>query len=445
MGPGKAAPGEGGPDGAGRGGAGVAELLIVRLFADDSEPVEWIAVDTTGARRGPLGRGTLAEAAAAAGERRVQVLLPAADVVMTSAEIPARGAKLLQALPFALEEQFAEDVEGLHFAAGQRRASGRTPVAAIARERLDAWLERLREGGIAPAAAYSEADGLARLPGTVSVMLDRGQVLINDGDSLALVLDGVGPGDALAAVGALDDPGEGEDDAAGDMPRHVLVYCTAADNERYEAEWAALRAQLESLEVRLLPDGALPRLAVTVASGAGVNLLQGAYAPKSAFGAAWRPWRVAAMLALALTGVLLAARAADYLALQRLEKTLEAEAVAALQRAMPWVGAVDDPRARLRSELARLGADPQSAASRQFLDTLAALGEAMRGAGEVRIEGISYRAGVMDIRLEAPDVPALDRIVRRVNEAGALIANIQNTDRQEDSIKGRIQIKGAGA
>jgi len=48
--------------------------------------------------------------------RRVLLIIPNEDVVLTSVKIPSKNKKqLLQAIPFALEENLAEDIEDLHF------------------------------------------------------------------------------------------------------------------------------------------------------------------------------------------------------------------------------------------------------------------------------------------------------------------------------------------
>src|SRR6056297_3156858 len=228
----------------------MAEIFVIRVAGADASETDWLAVDSSGARRGEPGHGTLAEAAA---DRRVHVLVPATEVLLTSADVPAKGARLLQALPFALEEQVAQDVDRHHFAAGERRSNGRTPVAVVEREFLDTLLARLREAGMEPAGVFSEAQGLARIPGTLSVLIEDDHIILNDGASMELALEGLRPGDALAAIGALDDPDE-QDESAGEsaeVPRHVLMYSDPEVAARHELESQALRQQLDSLEVKL--------------------------------------------------------------------------------------------------------------------------------------------------------------------------------------------------
>jgi general secretion pathway protein L len=91
----------------------MAETLVLRIDSADAGQGSWVATDEQGRRIGAPGAGPLADAVTAASGRRLVVLVPAVDVLLTSVSLPVRGAaKILRALPFALEEQIAEDIEG---------------------------------------------------------------------------------------------------------------------------------------------------------------------------------------------------------------------------------------------------------------------------------------------------------------------------------------------
>ncbi len=340
----------------------MAEYLVIRLGADADEPADWIAVDSSGSRLGPPVTGALADARADIQDRRVLVLVPGADVLTTTVDIPVKGSRLLAALPYALEETLADDVDHLHFAAGARHGSGRLPVSVVDRKRLDEWLSRLREAGIEPTQIIAEQYGIARIPGTISMLLDREQVILNDGADTEILLQDLTPGDALVAIGALQDSGTAED-AADDADEvdekaqraHVLVYCEAADDERYRHDWIALRQELESLDVKLLPDGVLPRLAATVATGVGVNLLQGHYGPKTEYGGLFAPWKYAAMLLLGLLLLGTATKGVNHFALTREEAALREQFHAEYQQIVPGAPEVDDPVRLVASLRARAG------------------------------------------------------------------------------------------
>ena len=83
--------------------------------------------------------------------RKVVLLLGNNDVVLTTVEIPSKNRKqLLQAVPFALEDTLADDIENLHFAVFQdtTKESNESYVAIINRELLIERIDLLKSHGI---------------------------------------------------------------------------------------------------------------------------------------------------------------------------------------------------------------------------------------------------------------------------------------------------------
>ena len=423
----------------------MSEHLVIRLGEDPNELVQWIAVDSTGARRSLPGTGTLAEARNEIGDRDVIVLVPSAEVLTTSVDIPVKGNKLNAALPYALEEYLAEDVESLHFAAGKKRSSGRTPVSVVSRQLMDDWLSKLMQAGIEAGSVIADSYGLARIPGTISMLLAEGHVFINDGADVELVMEGVSPGDALAAIGALEDgiATDDEDEAqVTDTPRHVLVYCSPDDDERYQHDWIAMRHELDSVDIKLLPDGVMPRLAVTVATGVGVNLLQNSYAIKKEYSGLFQPWKYAAIL-LVVFGLLgIGSKAADFYLLSKQEIELRQVFNAEYQQMLPGAPETDNPVAVIESLRRRIGGVETPPL---FLQSMVQLSRALEQNKSARIQAISFRSGIVDLRVTAPDVATLDGVQRAIAESGQFRAAIQSTDQDGDKVSSRIQIQVAGS
>ena len=420
----------------------MAEYLVIRLGSAPEATVSWIAADDAGTQRSHAGSGTLADAAAAAVGRAVIVLVPATDILTTTVDIPIRGgARLRAALPFALEELVADDVDLLHFASGTRRDSGQLPVAIVARDKLEAWIELLAEAGITASRIVPENQGLARIPGTASVLVNGDLVFFNDGADTEFALQGATPSDALVAAGLLS--ARHEEDAEDEAAGHLLVYCEAADEERLSHEWITLRHELHSVDINLLPDGALPRLAVTVASGSGINLLQGRYGEKTDYRAQFEPWRIAAVLLLGLFVAGFAAKGVDYYRLTKEEASLREQFTTEYRQIRPGDSReLVDPVNAVRSIRQGLGA---ASGPQVFLPSLRQLSEAMAQNSSARIETISYRAGVVDVRITSPDVATLDNIQKAVSASGQFQASIQSTDQVADEISSRLQIREAGS
>ena len=99
----------------------MADWLLLRLPRAPEQGATWLIVDARGAPTGPPQGGPLALAAPRAAGRRVAVLVPGTDVLLAEPDVPVKaGAKLHQLVPYALEEQLADDIDDLHFAIGKR-------------------------------------------------------------------------------------------------------------------------------------------------------------------------------------------------------------------------------------------------------------------------------------------------------------------------------------
>jgi len=156
----------------------------------------------------------------------------------------------------------------------------------------------------------------------------------------------------------------------------------------------------------------------------------------------FRPWRFAAILLLALGVVSIGGKGVDYYRLSQEEAVLKAQFSELYRASRPQDNReVLDPGATVNS--VRRGAGGPVAAQ-VFLPSLQQLGIAMQQNGSADIEAISYRAGVIDVRLTAPDVATLDSIQRIVSGSGRFTASIQSTDQVGDKVSSRIQIREAG-
>ncbi len=417
----------------------MADFLIIRLDKNNPERASWVKTDASGALQGEPQHGSLALAAPQAINRRVWILVPASEVLLTEVNIPVKGqSKILQAVPFALEERVAADVEQLHFAAGARSSNGEVRVAAVKRSLMEQWHAALATHGIQADAMYADVEALPRVPGTATLILDGPEALLRlageacvsiESDNLELLIP-----DAL-----LDATGDSEDE---ETPVRLDVY-GGSDELEERGDWLELvRGQITSLEVRQLANGALPQMASWIVTAPGINLLQGEFSRRSdVVGLFWRPWKVAASLLGALVIVMLVSQGARLWQLKRTEAQLDSAIEEVFLAAFPGVKTVRDPRSQLRQQLAISGGG--DANSSEFLPMLVALGQVLKASNNTRIEGLSFRNNTLDVQLSAPDVAVLDKIQKAVADNGFDV-QIQAANPKDDRVEGRIAIRGAG-
>ncbi|WP_331069457.1 type II secretion system protein GspL [Steroidobacter sp.] len=403
----------------------------------DAYQAEWLIVEGNGTRKGNVSWGSLEDAAAQATGRKTIVLVPGTDVLLAEPVLPLKsGAKLAQVVPFALEEQLAADVEDMHFAVGKRASRPGTPVAAVARKRMEEWVAALQSAGLPCDALYAETSVLPTVTGAIAVLIDGQRLYVRRENQPGTVIEVEPLIEALQLA-----LGSGEE-----AREHVTIFVSEDDYERERQMLEELREFTASLQLKLLPDGPLPLLAANVPaamkSGA-VNLLQGPYAVKTKLNVSFAPWRYAAVLAAVLVATHIGVKTWQYVHYKKVESQLDAQITETFQQSLPGAPVPDPLEARRQVEqvLAQLrGTGPTSG----MLTALAMLSEAMSQAPNTHIEALSYRDNVTDLRVLTPSVDSLERIRQVAGERG-IAAEIQSTNPRDSKVEGRLQFKKAGA
>lgn len=418
----------------------MADWLLIRLPHERGTASSWLVADAAGRIVSPQQTGPLQQAAALSAARRVCVLVPAADIVLTEADVPAKsGTRVHQVVPFALEEQLAEDIEGLHFAVGRRAAdSPRVPVAVVSRALLDGWLADLAAAGLTPEAVYAESDLLPANPGQAVAVLEGYDAIVRAPGSLPLTM----PIDALPEALHLAEPQSGvlaADPAAG---RGLVLYAGAAEWHQHAREVEELRDRFDGIKVQLITDGPLALYAQRLpeAPRDAINLLQGPYAPATSLASGWKAWRVAAILLVALLALHAAGSAAELVTLGRAEHAVNLAIERTFRAAMPGEHNTIDARRRMERRLASV----QGGAGTGLLAALGALATARAGSSNLAIQALRFRDGTLDLLVAAPNAEALDRLSRGLRDQGWQ-ADLTSGSAAGSHYQGRIQITPRGA
>ena len=410
----------------------MAEWLILRMPRTADAAAGWLVADSEGRPLTPVHSDPLETAAAAATGRRVAVLVPAAEVLGLEVELPARaGARAAQLVPFALEEQLATDVDAQHFAVAPGSSAGRTAVAVVTRTLLDEWLARLTAAGIRPELLCTDAALMPRVAGCTVALLEGDTVHFSDSEDDARLTLAAPPGGFASALTI----------ALGDelAATQLLFHANPVDWKRRSAEVEATRPLLASLKVQLLASGALPWLAAQLPVARPLNLLQGAYAPRTSMRAGWARWRIAAALAAALLLVHVGSQLYAQWRLGRSERELDA-AIAALAGPSLPPGS-DSVRKLLEPRL--LEAQSQGGRS-GLLPALQVLAQALNGVSGAHVRALDFRDGALQLKVRASDAQSLDQINQSLRAAGWQ-AQLVSGSADGDAFEGNIQLRGGAS
>jgi len=413
----------------------MADWLLIRLPRSSEQLPAWIIVNPRGAALSQPQNGPLSMAATQVAGRRICVLVPGADVLLTEPELPPKaGAKLQQIVPFALEEQLADDIDNLHFAVGKRPAgSTRTPVAVVTRQLIDEWLTALRAAGLEPETMYADSDLLPHNPGQAVALLEEDAVVLRPPAGSTITM----PVDALAEALELAQPPA--DALPGSAGRGLVLYTGAPEWQQHSRVVEAVRDRFDGIKIQLLQDGPLALFAQQLPGTQAINLLQGAYISQTSSNAGWQAWRIAAILLASLFVLHVAGKSAQLVMLKRTEKTLDASINEAFHAAMPGEQSTVDARRRMEQRLLA----SRGGGGEGLLPAIGALIDARTSSPGATVQALSFREGALDLKMTAPDADSLDRISQALRASGWQ-ADLLAGNAASSGYEGRLQIKPKG-
>lgn len=421
------------------------QLLIQMPAADagDAPDAAWLLRD----EEQPSGRffqGSLADAAAHAAGARVVALVPGADVLLARVEMPnLNRSNLAKAVPYALEEQLAGDVEDLHIAIGNRDASGRVANAVVSRQAIDSWLERLKQAGVHVDVLASEVFGVPLGEGAETDL--RWGLLVNGGQACLRTAPQAGlatEAENLPAVfqALLDEAGDAP-------PAELTVTVCGADVFSASAACNTLRALCEdhgiAWSLRQTGEASPVLLAQGFNEQHAINLLQGDYSRKQQLEKLLRPWLPAVvvlglwlMLQVGLTGF-------EYVRLSEQDQALRAQIEAVYREAFPEARNVVNPKVQMEQALAKLRGG--SKASGGFLALLAETGKVFKDTSGLKLRSLRYKEGKLEVDLEVADLQILDNLKQRLIDEAKLKVDIVSASSRDDKVESRITVTGGEA
>ncbi len=399
--------------------------LILRLGVDANDTLEWFRLDRDGAlvdEGNTAEPATLAESAAG---HRIQAFAPGSRILLTSATVPTRNRqKLLQALPYALEDQLADDVDQLHCVPGEPGPSGEVAVAVVERQWLDTWMQRLGEAGLQPECVIPDVLCLPRTDDW-SVLVEADGCLVRTGHQRGLASE---PGNlSVLLETALAEAGD-------ERPEHLQVLQVAeADNP--------LPSAVDDVPVSTRSiSSAAPLLAEGVSGAGAINLLTGSYSQDGGWRGLWRPWRIAGSLLLAWLLLHTGQMLLEQRSLRAELDVVEAEIKSLMQEVLPDVRDISQARSRVEQRLSRLHDSAHNDGS-GLIDTLLVIAPAMQDNDGNRIEGMNWRRGNLELDISTTSLQQLDELKRALDSLSGIEVEVRSARGDNDRVQGRLQVR----
>ncbi|MBW3532531.1 type II secretion system protein GspL [Shewanella oncorhynchi] len=352
----------------------MSERLFIRLGRTAEQACSWLVwseqeqeIIASGELANAQGLSTLTERA---GNRPVDVLVPAAAMTLTSVHLPEKGQRqALKALPFMLEEALADDVDAMHFTVGPRDGDALS-VVAVAHEQMQTWLSCLTEAGLK----------VKRIvPDCLALPLQECQwAAMNFGNEL-LLRTGLASGQSLPLPWlpiALEQlkPAQGE--------------VSVASYTEMQLEGVELKPQSLELPMLVLARGILH---------APVNLLSGVYTPKREYSKQLMMWKSAAIVIAIACVLALVNKGLTIHQVNGQVADLKAQSESIYQQVIPGNSRIVNLRSQMESQLRALLGQGSGA---EFFAMLDGLQDAFKQVPELKPNSLRFESARNEIRMQ---------------------------------------------
>jgi general secretion pathway protein L len=368
-------------------------MSLLRIYAPLGEApsrCEWVLIDE---RQSVPGEGSLIDLPR--GADRVQLVIPAAQVLITRANVPP-GAKRRggSVLAFAVEEATAAEPD-----ANQVSWLGADAFAVVDKLGLKRWRDALESVGVRAYEVHSEILLLPRSTNEWSLAWNGSEGFVRTAEFEGAATDSGDPASPPLSLRMMLEQAR---------PEAIAVYGTPPD----------LAAWQRDLGIPLHAVGAWDWRAAPEQAGIGLAQEHRRWRIAPAALASLRPAAWIAGVALVIhAGALLA----DWTLLGGEQRSLRSQMEARFRSAFPDAVAVADPALQMRRQLAAARHRAGVLDGGDFAPMIEKVAIGLKELPGGALRTVSYESGRMTLELAAVEEPALRRAVARLIQAGLIV------------------------
>ena len=332
-------------------------------------------------------------------------MLPGEEILSKSLILPIKSnSKLKQAIPFALEDDIASDIDDCHFAFEKSEIDESIIVNVIDRKLFKKYLNQLKEINISPSFVVSENSCVYKTEDTINLIIDDAKAHGRYGYKEPYTLDIM---DLSNTIKALE---------SNNNINHLQI-SLSKNNDSLVKQISELADTYKSVDTKILSKGAFQEFIKNYFVQDHVNLLQGDFKPKIKFEKVFKPWRTSAALATFLLLSLLINNVLNMNKLVNYEADLSAYFLNEYKYFYNNARNVDDPIRIVNS--IKNGAQLNMNNS-IFLYGLNLISESVAKENNAQLSSISFNDNRFNLRVLTSTLTSLDSLITNIRRASSL-------------------------
>lgn len=413
----------------------MSDTLLIHYNLDDKDHASWALCNDNGELTSKISTGPLSELQASTSNHISIVLLNSQCLHINELQLPTQNMqKTLKAVPFAIEEYIADDIENFHFVAAKSKSANKsantTSVVGIDKTTLQSIIDRFQQANI-----YIEKI----IPDALCLAANETQwALLNFNDQSYLQtssLNGITvPHDVLSFI--LESK---LNDDASKKPEKILFFTESENTTAFDT----VNFDETDIERINITYNAHPLVIFcgNYKQALALNLLQHDFKPKSKSAGYWKHWRLAITLAASWLLLHLGITAFQYNQLKEENIVTKTKLEKIYKSAFPKSRKINNPRRQMEQKLKALKNASGNATTGLLYMLEETFGGLTQETRDITFKAFTFRNNRLDIGLESKNLQAIETLNKKLNTSKTIKSEISSSSSEKNIVKGNLRIE----
>jgi len=413
----------------------MSETLLIHYNIDDAQQATWALCNVAGELTGKISTGSLTELSAVASEHPAIVLLNSQCLHINQLQLPTQNLqKLLKAVPYAIEEFIAGDIDEFHFVIAKNKHDGSTSVVGINRTTLKNIIQVFQAADIniekiIPDALCLAADNkqwvCLNYENTSYLQTDVTNGMLLSHDLLPYVL-----------TNRLQDETQ-------ERPEKILLFSEQENDSAFDTLKSENLSE-DDIEIVNIVYNTHPLVVFcgNYKQAAALNLLQYEFKPKRKTSGYWQHWRMAASLAAIWLVLHLGLTSFQHTQLKDSNLATHAKIEKIYKKSFPKSRKIVNPRVQMEQKLKELKGSAGNSSQGLIFLLAESFGTLSHDKKNITLQSLTFRNNRMDIGLESSNLQAVENLNKNLNNNKNIKSEITSSSSEKNKVKGNLRIEG---
>lgn len=410
----------------------MSDTLLIHYNIDHAQQATWAFCNDAGELTGKLTTGSLDELSEVSNNNTAVVLLNSRCLHINQLKLPTMNMQKMQrAVPYAIEEFIAEDIEDFHFVISKNKHSDTTSVVGIDKTTLKNIIDVFQQHNILVEKIIPDVLCLAAN--------DKQWACLSFGQDSYLQTDALNgmvlSDDILPYV--IKNKLQDEEKA---KPEKILLFCEQGKTAVFDE----LNIDDDDIEAINISYNTHPLVIFCgqYKQALKLNLLQHKFKPKRKSAGYWHHWRLAASLAIVWLTLHLAVTGYQYTQLKDRNNITRAEIERIYKKSFPKSRKIVNPRSQMEQKLSELKGNSGGDSSGLMFLLAESFGTLSQDKKNITLQSLTFRNNKMEIGLDSANLQAVETLNKNLNNNKKIKSEITSSSSEKDKVKGSLRIEG---